>query len=106
MHNRTIYIWYTKTKKNVFTFEKKKEIISKIKKGTSAIALSKKLGVYSEQQLTSLKNANEIECYALQMEDDSHAKKKRKTMKREVVCTETKKQSEEILLLKNHYNLM
>lgn len=46
MLNGTIYIWYTKTRKECFTFEKK-EIISKLKKSASVVTLSKKLGVYS-----------------------------------------------------------
>lgn len=84
MLNGTIYIWYTKTRKECFTF-KKKEIVSKLKKSASVVTLSKKLGVYSN---VLKKNANEIERYALQMEDDSHDKK-RKTMKNEAICTET-----------------
>jgi hypothetical protein len=58
---------------------KKKLLI--IGKGVSTVALSKELGVFQTTINDMNKNASDIEYYASQMEDYSHAKKQ-KTMKK------------------------
>lgn len=71
-----------KRRRNVLTFEKKLEIIAKLKKGSTAVALSTEFGVPRTTINDLKKNADKIEEFASQMESMDGRSKKRKTMKK------------------------
>lgn len=76
----------TKRKRNVLTLEKKLEIIEKLKKGATSVALSVQYDVPRTTINDLKKNMEEIEQFASQMERlDVHATK-RKTMKSAIIA--------------------